>query len=93
MSWQPHRFPAKQQEMARSQGPDLQPHLPLVAVPALSSSPWDVPGTARVTKGAGGVKALAGWCGPKARLSLMMEELPTSPGRLASAARSSGLPG
>lgn len=52
----------------------------------------------------GGVKALAGWGGPasewdlaaalpRARLSLMMEELPASWGRLASAALSRGFAG
>lgn len=92
------------QEKAKSQCPNLQPLLPLVAGPALSSSPWEVPGMAMVTNVDGGVKALAGWGGPvserglpaalpRARLSLMMEELPASRGRLASAALSSGLAG
>lgn len=92
------------QESTKSQCPNLQPRLPLVAGPALSSSPWEVPGMAMVTNVDGGVKALAGWGGPAsewglpatlpgARLSLMMEELPASWGRLASAARSSGLAG
>jgi len=59
---------------------------------------------AMVTNVDGGVKALAGGGGPaserglpaalpKACLSLTMEELPASWGRLASAARSSGLVG
>lgn len=82
------------------------PRLPLAAGPAMSSSLWEVPGPgmAMVMKVDGGVKALAGWGGaaserglpatlPRTRLSLRMEELPASWGRLASATLSSGFAG
>lgn len=64
----------------------------MVVVPALSSSPWEVPGTARLTKVAVGVKVLVGWGGPRVHLSLVMEGLPAPQGRMGSAACSSGFP-
>lgn len=90
----------------RTRQQSQNPRLPLAAGPALSSSLWEAPGPgmAMVMKVAGGVKALAGWGGaasewglpatlPRTRLSLRMEELPASWGRLASATLSSGFAG
>lgn len=90
----------------RTRQQSQNPRLPLAAGPALSSSLWEVPGPgmAMVMKVEGGVKALAGWGGaargrglpatlPRTRLSLRMEELLASWGRLASATLSGGFVG